>query len=182
MTTLQAKAPAIVLRVDQVESPIGRITLAASRQGVCGLTIGDGLEKFRASLARAFADRTSGAGVVFEEAALPALRRPLEAYFAGDVAALEDVEVDLRGTDFQMRVWAALRTVKPGTTASYADIARRIGQPKAGRAVGMANNRNPVALIVPCHRVIGADGSMTGYGFGLDCKRWLLRHEHALIA
>ena len=176
----ESEAPAVVLRVDRIASPIGRITFAVSRHGVCGLTIGDDVERFRASIAKKFADGASGAGVRLEEVALPALRRSFEHYFAGSIDALEEIGVDLRGTAFQQRVWAALRTIKPGTTASYGDIARRIGQPRAGRAVGMANNRNPVALIVPCHRVIGADGSMTGYGFGLETKRWLLRHEKAV--
>jgi len=171
-----------VVRVDHVESPIGRVTFAASEAGVCGLGIGEGWEKVRRSLDKAFAGRSDNTDVRFEEGPRPALRRLLTEYFAGRVDALEEIDVDLHGTDFQKRVWRALRSVTPGTTASYADIARRIGNPKAVRAVGMANGRNPVSLIVPCHRVIGADGSLTGYGFGLDRKRWLLAHEGALLA
>ncbi len=178
----QSKMPVLVLRMDHIESPIGPVTFAVSDAGVCGLGIGEGWEKVRRSVERAFCGSASGVAVRFEEASLPALRRSLEDYFGGRADALEDIEVDLRGTDFQRSVWAALRTVSPGTTASYADIARRIGNPKAVRAVGLANGRNPVSLIVPCHRVIGADGSLTGYGFGLDRKRWLLEHEGALLA
>lgn len=166
-----------VLRTDHIESPIGRITFAVSQAGVCGLGIGEGWSKVKRGLEKAF----GGAGsVTFEDAEAPELRRRLEAYFAGQADALVGIDVDLRGTDFQLSVWAALLAVGPGATASYADIARRIGNPKAVRAVGMANGRNPVSLIVPCHRVIGADGSLTGYGFGIDRKRWLLEHEGAL--
>ncbi len=172
----------VVLRVDYVESPIGRVTFATSEAGVCGLGIGEGWEKVRLSLDRAFGGAGTNPQVRFEEAPAPELRRSLDNYFTGRTDALESIDVDLRGTDFQKRVWAALRAVAPGTTASYADIAGRIGNPKAVRAVGMANGRNPVSLIVPCHRVIGADGSLTGYGFGLDRKRWLLQHEGALPA
>ena len=99
------------------------------------------------------------------------------AYFAGDVRAIERLPVETGGTPFQRAVWAALRDIPCGTTVSYGEIARRIGRPKAVRAVGMANNANPVGVIVPCHRVIGAGGDLTGYGGGLDRKRWLLDHE-----
>lgn len=106
----------------------------------------------------------------------------LDRYFAGDIGALDDIEVEFgaRGTPFQRKVWRALRSVPAGATCSYADIAERIGAPLAVRAVGAANGKNPIAIVVPCHRVIGKDGSLTGYGGGLDRKRWLLRHERAL--
>jgi methylated-DNA-[protein]-cysteine S-methyltransferase len=102
-----------------------------------------------------------------------ALRR----YFDGELTALDGVDVEMNGTPFQKSVWAALRKVRPGKTATYSEIARRIGTPAAIRAVGAANGANPVAVIVPCHRVIGADGTLTGYGGGLERKRWLLAHE-----
>ena len=98
-------------------------------------------------------------------------------YFAGQHA--EDPPLDMRGAEFELRVWAALRTIPRGTTTSYGEIARRIGAPAASRAVGMANGANPIAIIVPCHRVIGANGTLTGYGGGLDRKAWLLAHEGA---
>ncbi|MBI5505529.1 MAG: methylated-DNA--[protein]-cysteine S-methyltransferase [Deltaproteobacteria bacterium] len=178
---LRSHTPACVLRVDRVESPIGPVTFAVSDAGVCALALGEGWERLRRRVEKAFGLSAPGAAARFEDDSLPALRRSLEAYFAGRTDALEDIDVDLRGTDFQKSVWAALRTVRPGTTASYGDIARRIDNPKAVRAVGLANGRNPVSLIVPCHRVIGADGSLTGYGFGLERKRWLLEHEGALL-
>jgi methylated-DNA-[protein]-cysteine S-methyltransferase len=101
----------------------------------------------------------------------------LTRYFAGETAAIDGVAVEMNGTPFQKTVWAALRRIPCGTTISYADLARRIGEPSAVRAVGTANGANPVALIVPCHRVIGSNGSLTGYGGGLDRKQWLLTHE-----
>jgi methylated-DNA-[protein]-cysteine S-methyltransferase len=106
----------------------------------------------------------------------------LRAYFQGDLSAFDDARLALRGTPFQLAAWSALRRVRPGTTASYADIARAIGRPKAVRAVGAANRSNPIAIVVPCHRVIGSSGSLTGYGGGLERKRFLLAHEAAAIA
>ena len=102
----------------------------------------------------------------------------LERYFAGELDALDEVQVEMNGTDFQRRVWSALRDVKAGRTASYSDVARSIGSPAAVRAVGAANGANPVAVIVPCHRIIGTNGTLTGYGGGLERKQWLLRHEN----
>jgi O-6-methylguanine DNA methyltransferase len=101
----------------------------------------------------------------------------LEAYFGGDVAALDTLMVVTRGTPFQQEVWRRLREIPVGSTISYGELARRVGRPKAQRAVGMANASNPVALIVPCHRVIRTGGALGGYAFGLDYKRWLLAHE-----
>ena len=101
----------------------------------------------------------------------------LEAYFAGELGAIEALDTFTRGTDFQRSVWAALRTIPAGTTLSYGQLATRIGRPAAVRAVGAANGANPVPIVVPCHRVIGADASLTGFGGGLERKRWLLAHE-----
>jgi methylated-DNA-[protein]-cysteine S-methyltransferase len=101
----------------------------------------------------------------------------LRAYFAGDLAAIDAVRVHASGTPFQREVWELLRTIPCGTTTTYGALARRLSRPEASRAVGLANGSNPIAIVVPCHRVIGADGSLTGYGGGLDRKRWLLAHE-----
>jgi methylated-DNA-[protein]-cysteine S-methyltransferase len=106
----------------------------------------------------------------------------LEAYFGGDLAALDGIEVELEGTDFQRRVWAELRKIPAGQTISYGELARRIGRPRAVRACGRANATNPVGLVVPCHRVIGADGSLTGYAGGIERKKWLLEHERRYTA
>lgn len=103
------------------------------------------------------------------------------AYFAGAIAALDGIAARPVGTLFELEVWEALRRIPPGHTWSYGELAAAIGRPKAVRAVGRANGRNPVSLVLPCHRVIGADGSLTGYGGGLERKAWLLRHEGALV-
>jgi methylated-DNA-[protein]-cysteine S-methyltransferase len=102
----------------------------------------------------------------------------LKDYFAGGLTRF-DVPLELAGTDFQRRVWSELQRIPYGETISYGELARRLGQPAAVRAVGLANGRNPIAIVVPCHRVIGADGSLTGYGGGLERKAWLLDHEAA---
>lgn len=106
----------------------------------------------------------------------------LSAYFDGALTALNKLETVVGGTQFQRSVWAALRTIPVGQTRSYSDIAIAIGNPKGVRAIGLANGANPIGIVVPCHRVIGANGSMTGYGGGLERKQWLLRHEGALSA
>jgi methylated-DNA-[protein]-cysteine S-methyltransferase len=103
--------------------------------------------------------------------------RALAAYFDGDLDAIGCLPTAANGTAFQLSVWAALREIPVGQTISYGALAARIGRPKAVRAVGLANGANPIAIVVPCHRVIGADASLTGYGGGLDRKRWLLAHE-----
>ncbi len=110
--------------------------------------------------------------------ASPALRR-VEAYFAGELHAIDAIPVASHGTPFQESVWHALRTISPGTTRSYGELAQAIGRPTAVRAVGLANGANPIGVIVPCHRVIGANATLTGYGGGLARKQWLLEHEGA---
>ncbi len=111
-----------------------------------------------------------------DDAGLAGVVEQLEAYFAGSRQDF-DVPLALAGTAFQQEVWAGLLEIPYGETVSYGELARRVGRPGASRAVGLANGRNPVAIIVPCHRVIGANGTLTGYGGGLDRKTWLLDHE-----
>ena len=119
-----------------------------------------------------------GERIRIESGSLPAApRQAIDDYFAGNLHALERIECASHGTDFQEEVWSALRTIPAGRTLSYAALAERIGKPRAVRAVGLANGANPIGIVVPCHRVIGADGSLTGYGGGLERKRWLLAHE-----
>nr|WP_298724237.1 methylated-DNA--[protein]-cysteine S-methyltransferase [uncultured Steroidobacter sp.] len=108
-----------------------------------------------------------------------AIRNGLLAYLEGKLDAIDAIPVETGGTVFQRSVWEQLRRIPAGTTMSYADFAARIGRPKAVRAVGHANGANPICIVVPCHRLIGADGSLTGYGGGLPRKRWLLDHEAA---
>jgi methylated-DNA-[protein]-cysteine S-methyltransferase len=109
------------------------------------------------------------------------LKAALSAYFDGDLTSLDAIACATGGTSFQRAVWAALRSIPAGTTLSYGALAQRIGRPAAVRAVGLANGANPIGVVVPCHRVIGADGSLTGYGGGIERKRWLLRHEGVAI-
>lgn len=117
-------------------------------------------------------------GVAVEAGAAPkALRADLAAYFEGEMAALSRAPYRLPGTDFQRMVWNALIGIPAGTTTTYGALATAIGNPAAVRAVGLANGANPIGVVVPCHRVIGADGSLTGYGGGLPRKAWLLEHE-----
>jgi methylated-DNA-[protein]-cysteine S-methyltransferase len=101
----------------------------------------------------------------------------LKRYFAGDMHALDTIKTDARGTDFQQACWRALRKLPAGTTSTYGAMAKRLGKPAAMRAVGLANGANPIAIVVPCHRLVGSDGSLTGYGGGLARKRWLIDHE-----
>jgi methylated-DNA-[protein]-cysteine S-methyltransferase len=150
-----------------MESPVGTLTLTAVDGRVTGLHM-DGQRHAPASSPDWERDDAGLAEVVEQ----------LEAYFCGSRSDF-DVALDLHGTDFQRRVWAGLLEIPYGETISYGELARRVGSPGASRAVGLANGRNPVAIIVPCHRVIGANGTMTGYGGGLDRKVWLLDHERA---
>lgn len=106
----------------------------------------------------------------------------IAAYFEGDLRAIDSLPVATEGTAFQKRVWQALRSIPAGRTISYGELAKRVGSPAAVRAVGLANGANPIGIVVPCHRVIGANGSLTGYGGGLERKRWLLNHEHVSAA
>ncbi|HXV76330.1 MAG TPA: methylated-DNA--[protein]-cysteine S-methyltransferase, partial [Candidatus Polarisedimenticolaceae bacterium] len=155
-------------------SPIGELVVVTRGGVVCAIAFGrryDGLER---GLERRFA-RIDWSDAPADGAATTALGR----YFDGDVRALEPLAADPGGSPFQRAVWDVLRRIPPGETRSYLDVARRVGKPDAVRAVARANATNPVPLIIPCHRVIGADGSLTGFGGGLDRKRWLLRHEAA---
>jgi methylated-DNA-[protein]-cysteine S-methyltransferase len=163
-----------MITVDQVLSPIGPLTIAERSGRVCLVHFGADGPEVDASLERWYP------GDPRVRTSIDAIRLVLQKYFAGDCRALDDVAVELNGTPFQRKVWEALRDIPAGSTLSYADLARRIGEPRAVRAVGAANGANPVAVIVPCHRVIGTDGTLTGYGGGLDRKQWLLAHEGVL--
>ena len=175
-------ADAIELYVDQAETPIGQLVLVADARGRLRAT--DWTDPM-GSAPRLLQQLTSRYQA---KVALITARNPggatdaLNAYFAGDLGAIDTLSVEARGTPFQREVWSALRDIPCGTTISYAELARRIGRPSAVRAVGLANGANPISIVVPCHRVIGADGSLTGYGGGIERKRWLLAHEGSLPA
>lgn len=156
-----------------VDSPVGPLTLVATDGTLTGLYMDLQRHRPSAAIFGAAADE------VDEAFAEPA--RQLREYFAGERTAF-DVPLALTGTLFQRRVWAALQEIPYGETVSYGQLADQIGQPTAARAVGLANGRNPIAIIVPCHRVIGSDGSLTGYGGGLDRKQHLLAFERRVRA
>jgi methylated-DNA-[protein]-cysteine S-methyltransferase len=169
--------PGPLLR-DELDSPLGRLVVIAEASGALRLIAW--LED-HPKLQPALLAYTSDARYRLRNASNPGgATRALRDYFEGDLGALDRLRVAESGTPFQRRVWRALREITCGTTLSYAELSRRIGQPLAVRAVGLANGRNPINLVVPCHRVIGTDGTLTGYGGGLRRKRWLLAHERAL--
>ena len=163
-----------MIEIATTSSPVGPLTLAARAGRVCLLHFGADQDEVRRALARWYGSAPVSAASD-PARAITALR----AYFAGELSALQSIEVELNGTAFQQRVWAALRHIGVGASCSYRDLAAHISAPSAIRAVGAANAANPIAIIVPCHRVIGANGTLTGYGGGLDRKRWLLQHEAA---
>lgn len=146
----------------KLPSPIGELTLISNGQALTGLYM------------RSHSMRTSA--WTHSDQVLKPVRTQLKAYFDGE---LRDFNLPLagEGTEFQKTVWKALCEIPYGETISYGELARRIGQPKAPRAVGLANGSNPISIVVPCHRVIGANGTLTGYGGGLPRKKWLLEHE-----
>lgn len=170
------------LTLSRLDSPIGPLALACDEAGaVRGLSFGDGLIG---------AMRREYPGAVLIEGVAPAaVAQEIAAYFDGDREALARVEWSLDGArsasgageGFQARVWRALAKVPAGVTISYGEMAKRAGEPGAAQAAGTALNRNPIPLVLACHRVIGADGSLTGFGGGLGRKEWLLRHEGALL-
>jgi O-6-methylguanine DNA methyltransferase len=158
-----------------IATPVGPLWAIATDDGLCALPFSAGGRSgaFESRLRRWF-----GSATISDMPDHDVVRRTrvwLEAYFAGDAAPLP--RLDMRGSDFERTVWAALLEIAAGTTTSYGDIARRVGNANASRAVGLANGANPVPIIVPCHRVIGASGALTGYGGGLERKKWLLEHE-----
>ena len=164
----------MMLEVAEFRSPIGTIVLVARDGRLCALEFAARWPRRRRALERRFGP------LALRPAPDPAgAATALAAYFAGARDALARVPVDPGGTTFQRRVWTALRQIPAGRTMSYRDLAAAIGVPAAVRAVAAANGANPVALVVPCHRVIGADGTLTGYAGGLRRKRWLLAHERA---
>lgn len=151
------------------ESPLGRLRLAGEHGFLTGVY---------------FEDHVNGPPIPQDARDSPEafhhVIAQLDEYFGGDRQVF-DLPMRPIGSAFQLRVWAGLVEIEFGTTLSYGDLANRLGDRKASRAVGLANGKNPISIIVPCHRVIGADGSLTGYGGGLDRKLWLLRHEGALL-
>ena len=158
------------LTIGCYDSPIGALAVASDGDCLIAIDFGGDVRALAHRLAVPLTgpDSPGVSGAIFDR---------LDAYFAGELRALDQIAVRPAGTDFQRRVWEALRAIAAGTTASYRDIAIRIGSASAIRAVGAANGANPIPIVIPCHRVIGAGGALVGYGGGLDRKRWLLAHE-----
>lgn len=156
-------------------SPVGELLLTATHEGLTRVWF----EEHRHGGARSAEWRNAEDVGGMAERTLRAAREQLAEYFAGARTTF-DLPLAAAGTPFQERVWAALCAIPFGHTASYGEIAIRMGEPKAVRAVGSANGRNPIPIVVPCHRVIGANGELTGFGGGIERKRWLLQHEGAL--
>ncbi|WP_051951056.1 methylated-DNA--[protein]-cysteine S-methyltransferase [Actinacidiphila yeochonensis] len=168
MTTLGASPVNAAHTV--IDSPCGPLTLVAADGALAGLYMTD--HRHQPPL-ETFGPRSDL--MIFDRAA-----EQLTAYFAGESTTF-DLDLHAAGTPFQQRVWAALRTIPYGETITYGELAESLGQPTASRAVGLANGRNPISIIVPCHRVIGANGSMTGYGGGISRKQWLLDFERGAV-
>lgn len=164
------------LSIEHVPTAIGAVLLLTDERGrVRALDWQD----YEARMQRLLRLHYGGVTTISDRRAPSEARRSLEAYFAGELSAVDSIEVETGGTPFQRAVWSALRAIRPGETLSYGALANRIGRPRAIRAVGLANGSNPVGIVVPCHRVIGANASLTGYAGGLERKRWLLQHERA---
>lgn len=161
----------------RIASPIGTVEMVIAEGALELLDFRDEEDGARID---AFLARRYPGGLPPEGSDGTGIASAVAAYFAGETAAIDRLPARPRGTPFQQTVWAALRSIPCGTTISYRQLAEAIGRPSATRAVGLANGQNPVSLVVPCHRVIGADGSLTGYGGGLPRKRWLLAHEGVL--
>lgn len=167
----------LMLTLDRIASPVGEVLLVTDVDGaVRALDFAD----YEPRMMRLLGRHAPGAVLVAGRAP-ESLRAAIQAYFGGDVRALDAVWVRTAGTAFQRAVWAALRAIPAGQTRSYGQLAAAIGAPRAVRAAGLANGQNPIALIVPCHRVIGANGTLTGYAGGIERKSWLLRHEGVIL-
>lgn len=160
---------------ETIETPIGPVVLVADETGALAMAeFADCEHRMDRWLQRRL---HSGRYTLGPGAISAAVKQAFENYFGGDVAALRDVAVRLDGTAFQNEVWTALRGIPPGETFAYGAFAERLGRPQSARAVGHANGANPLSIVVPCHRLVGADGALTNYGGGIERKRWLLDHE-----
>ena len=163
------------LHMTRVPSPIGLVLLVSDGSSLVSLDFEGYEDRLHALLAKRY-----GAYRLIEGSDPLGLSGRIDAYFAGELRALDDIPIEPGGTAFQREVWQGLRRIPAGTVTSYGRLAASIGRPAASRAVGYANSLNPIAIVVPCHRVIGSDRELTGYAGGLERKRWLLEHERAV--
>ena len=160
------------LHVDSLESPVGTIVLVEDEGRLCSLDYVDYEQRMMMLLERRY-----GPVSLVPQADPSGFSSRVRRYLEGDYHSLDEIPVSTGGTPFQQQVWQALRSIPPGQTLSYGALASKLGRPTASRAVGRTNGLNPVAIVLPCHRVVGADASLTGYAGGLERKRWLLNHE-----
>ncbi len=160
------------LTVDRIPSPLGELVLALDGAVLCALDYAGSEERMLKLLSRRYGPLHLHEPNVRSEAG-----ERVQAYFLGDLQAIDGIAVRTGGTPFQRQVWAALRAIPPGAPISYGTLAVQLGRPNAARAVGMTNGLNLIAIVVPCHRLIGAHARLTGYAGGLERKRWLLQHE-----
>jgi methylated-DNA-[protein]-cysteine S-methyltransferase len=159
-------------QLEEIESSIGVIMLVTDESSVRAIDFADFRERMDRLLTRHYGAYQMHAVRKRSEA-----RVRLESYLAGDLAAIETIRVQTNGSEFQKKVWSALRTIPVGTTTTYGAIAKQVGNANSSRAVGLANGSNPISIVVPCHRVVGANTKLTGYAGGLVRKEWLLQHE-----
>ena len=164
------------LKVERIESPVGTFWAASNSTRICSLGFSEGEKRLRAGLVRRF-----GSVEFLEDEGVSELRLALGAYFSGKWDSLGELPLNLGGTAFQLRVWEQLRLIPVGETRSYKNIAQELDCEGGERAVGGANGANPVALLVPCHRVIAHDGKLGGYGWGIARKEWFLHHEGSCV-
>jgi methylated-DNA-[protein]-cysteine S-methyltransferase len=174
---MNLSSPQIILSIDRLESPIGTILLVHDVHSCLrGLDFSDHEPRMTRLLRLQYGQE--GRDFTLQQAPAPhTTRGGLQRYFEGDLQAIDTIPTATAGTAFQLNVWRALRQIRAGTTLTYGSLATSLGCPKAVRAVGLANGANPISVVIPCHRVIGADSSLTGYGGGIERKRWLLSHE-----
>ena len=160
------------LQQTRVQTALGTLHPLVGPNGLCALFWGDRFDRTNAHL-----ERHLGPWQTEQVDHIPSVTPHLNAYFQGDLGALERIAINLHGTDFQLKVWEALRKIPTGATCSYGQLAQSIGHPKAYRAVAQANAYNPIPIVVPCHRVIAANGEIGGFSCGIERKYWLLDHE-----
>ena len=171
-------APDLRLLIDRLATPIGDLLVVVDEQGCLrAVDWSDHEARMRHLLRLQYVGREPR----IEPGEAVSATAAFAAYFAGDLAAIDRLPVETGGTDFQRSVWNALRRIPCGRTVTYRALAERVGRPAAVRAVGHANGSNPISVAVPCHRVVGSNGTLTGYGGGIERKRWLLEHERATL-
>jgi methylated-DNA-[protein]-cysteine S-methyltransferase len=177
LAPMRASTQTIHLQLHRLDTPIGTALLVTDVKGVLRAVDFSDYESRMLKLLR-----IHYRAFELDATAAPArVEAAFDKYFAGDLYALNDVECETNGTEFQRRIWQTLRAIPVGQTTTYGELAHRLGLANAARAVGLANGANPLAIIVPCHRLIGADGNLTGYAGGLHRKRWLLDHERSRV-